>query len=385
MVVGAYEHPERVLRDRSVPSVVTDVAYGALADAGIGIDDVDGFCYAGMHQGINVVSMADHLGLRDLSYVDSTDVGGASPITQVGHAAMAVAAGRCRVALVAMGGLPRSAPHAFRAALPQAAFEDSYGLAQPSGYALAARRHMHEFGTTSAQLAQIRVAASQHAQFNPHALYRTPVTVDDVLESPLVSDPLRRLDCCVTTDGGGAVVVVSADVARTLGRRGVQVLGHGEYVRVPGGRPIDLTTTGAAVSGPRALAQAGITTDDIDYASIYDSFTITVLLSLVDLGFCEMGRGGAFVEAGALLAPHGRLPVNTDGGGLCNNHPDRRGGMIRLIEAVRQLREEAAPEVQVADCEFALVQGQGHSLGTRSAAATLVLGREDVVVGTRAA
>lgn len=365
--------------------MIADVAYGALADAGLGVDDVDGFCYAGMHQGINIASMADHLGLRGVRFFDSTDVGGASPISQIGHAAMAIATGQCRVALVAMGGLPRSAPYSFRNAVPQAAFETVYELSQVSGYALAARRHMYEYGTTSAQLAQIRVAAAYHAQFNPNALYREPVTVDDVLDSPLISDPLHRLDCCVTTDGGGAVVIAAPEVARGLGRRGVRVLGHGESLRVPGGGPVDLTITGAAASGPRALDAAGVSISDIGYASIYDSFTITVLLTLEDLGLCERGRAGRLIEEGALLAPHGRLPINTDGGGLCNNHPDRRGGMARTIEAVRQLREEAAPEVQVPDCELALVQGQGHSLGTRSAAATLILGREDATTNGRPA
>jgi acetyl-CoA C-acetyltransferase len=363
----------------SVPTVIAEVAYGALSDAGLELSQVDGFFFAGVHQGLNLASMADFLGLGPLRYYESTDTGGASYLTHVGHAAMAIAAGRCSIALVAMAGLPRSQPRVRPGGVvPQSPFEDVYGLSQPSGYALAAQRHMYEFGTTSAQLAMIKVAASQHAQHNPHALLRDPVTVDEVLSSPMISDPLHRLDCCVTTDGGGAVVVVAPEVARELPRRGVRVLGQAEALRTPGSGRVDLTTTGAAVSGPRALAQAGLSTKDIGFASIYDSFTITVLLSLEDLGFCEKGKGGRFVEDGSLLAPHGALPFNTDGGGLCNNHPDGRGGMIRIIEAVRQLRSEAAPAVQVPDCEFALVQGHGHSLGTRSASATLILGREDV-------
>lgn len=379
VIVGAYEHPQRVIPDGSVAGVVSDVVHGALADAGLGIDHVDGFFYAGVHQGIPLVAMADHLGLGALSYYDSTDTGGASYVTQIGHAAMAIAAGKCSVALVAMGGLPRSQPRGpAGGGAPQSPFEDVYGLTQPAAYGLAAQRHMHEFGTTAAQLAAVRVAAAHHAQYNPHALLRTPVTVEQVLDSPLISDPLHRLDCCVTTDGGGAVVLVAPEVARDLPRRGVRVLGHGEAVRTPGIGRIDLTTSAAAGSGPRALEEARVSVADIDMVSLYDSFTITVLITLEDLGFCKKGDGGRFVEDGALLAPHGRLPFNTDGGGLCNNHPDRRGGMIRTIEAVRQLRGEAAPEVQVPDCELALVQGQGHSLGTRSAAATLILGREDV-------
>ncbi len=379
VIVGAYEHPERIIPVGSVAGVVADVVHGALADAGLGIERVDGFFYAGVHQGVNLVTMADYLGLGPLSYYDSTDTGGASPVSQVGHAAMAIAAGKCSVALVAMGGRARSEKRgASGGPVPQDGFEGVYGLTQPAAYALAAQRHMYEFGTTSAQLAEVRVAAAHHAQFNPDALYREPVTVEQVLDSPLISDPLHRLDCCVTTDGGGAVLVVSEEVARELPRRGVRVLGHGEAVKTPGAGRIDLTYTAAAVSGPRAFEEARISVSDIDMASLYDSFTITVLLTLEDLGFCDKGKGGRFVEDGALLAPHGVLPFNTDGGGLCNNHPDRRGGMIRLIEAVRQLRSEAAPRVQLPDCEFALVQGQGHALGTRSAAATLILGREDV-------
>jgi acetyl-CoA C-acetyltransferase len=235
---------------------------------------------------------------------------------------------------------------------------------------------MYEYGTTSAQLAAIKVAASRHAQHNPNAMLRDPVTVAEVLESPMISDPLHRLDCCVISDGGGALVVVAPEVARDLPRQTVTVLGHGESPKLAGGR-IDLTHTGAVWSGPRAFEEACVTAGDIDYVSIYDSFTITVLQTIEDLGFCEKGKGGAFVADGSLEAPHGRLPFNTDGGGLCNNHPVNRGGMTKVIEAVRQLRGEANGAVQVPDCEFALAHGNGGSLGTRSAAATLILGRED--------
>jgi acetyl-CoA C-acetyltransferase len=241
-------------------------------------------------------------------------------------------------------------------------------------YALAARRHMHEFGTTSAQLAEIKVAASIHAQHNPNALLPNVVTVEEVLESPLVADPLHRLDSCVITDGGGALVVVHPDVARALGRRSAVVLGHGETVKHTEGGRIDLTRTGATWSGPRAFEDAGVTPADIQYASIYDSFTITVLQTIEDLGFCAKGDGGHFVEDGGLVAPHGRLPFNTDGGGLCNNHPANRGGMTKVIEAVRQLRGDAHPAVQVPGCELAVAHGTGGSLGTRMGSATLVLG-----------
>ena len=374
-IAGAYEHPRRKIPDSTVPQVIADVAYGALADAGIGLADVDGFCCSEV-PGMGSTGMAEYLGLGSLSYVDVTEGGGASYPMHIGHAAAAIAAGKCSVVLVAMGGLPLSGRGTKGRPGPEAPYE-SYGLSTPASYALAAQRHSYEFGTTAEQFAEIKVAAAHHAQYNPNALLRKPVTVEDVVNSPLIADPLHRLDCCVTTDGGGAVVVVSDAVARTLRGRAVKVLGHGETVRHNVFGTIDLTATGAAVSGPRAFAEAGLTPKDVDYASIYDSFTVTVLLSLEDLGFCEKGKGGAFVADGALRAPHGVLPFNTDGGGLCNNHPDFRGGMIRTIEAVRQLRGEATPQVQVPDCRIALVQAHGGSIGTRSAAATLLLGAED--------
>jgi acetyl-CoA C-acetyltransferase len=208
-------------------------------------------------------------------------------------------------------------------------------------------------------------------------MLRNPVTVEEVLDSPMISDPLHRLDCCVISDGGGALVVVAPEVAAGLSRQAVSVLGHGESPKLADNGRIDLTYTGAVWSGPRAFAEAGVTQADVDYASIYDSFTITVLQTIEDLGFCPKGKGGAFVADGALLAPDGALPFNTDGGGLCNNHPTNRGGMTKVIEAVRQLRGEANAAVQVPDCEIALAHGNGGSLGTRSAAATLILGRED--------
>jgi len=193
----------------------------------------------------------------------------------------------------------------------------------------------------------------------------------------MVSDPLHRLDCCVITDGGGALVVVSPEVARDLDRRCVKVLGHGEAPKHTNNGRIDLTHTGAVWSGPRAFEEAGVSPGDIDYASIYDSFTITVLETIEDLGFCEKGKGGEFVADQGLRAPEGRLPFNTDGGGLCNNHPANRGGITKVIEAVRQLRGEAHPEVQVPDCQLALAHGTGGSLANRMGSATLILGQED--------
>jgi len=379
-IAGAYEHPDRKIPDKSVAQVHAEVALGAVADAGLSLSDVDAYFCAGDAPGFGPLSMADYLGLKRLRYLDSTETGGSSYLVHVGHAAAAIAEGKCEVALITLGGLPRSRPVPRPSAsslAPEAGFELPFGPTTVSMYALAARRHMYEYGTTGAQLAAIKVAASQHAQYNPRAMLPNPVTVEEVLESPMISDPLHRLDCCVISDGGGALVVVSPEVARDLRRQTVKVLGHGESPKLADNGRIDLTYTGAVWSGPRAFEEAGVTQADIDYVSIYDSFTITVLQTIEDLGFCEKGKGGAFVADGSLQAPHGRLPFNTDGGGLCNNHPVNRGGMTKVIEAVRQLRGEANGPVQVPDCELALAHGNGGSLGTRSAAATLILGRED--------
>jgi acetyl-CoA C-acetyltransferase len=376
-IAGAFEHPGRELPDRSLAQIHAEVARGALADAGLGVADVDGYFCAGDAPGFGPVSIAEYLGLR-LRHLDQTELGGASYLAHVGHAAAAIAAGKCTVALITLAGKPRTGGAAPGVTLndplaPESAFETVYGPSQVGLYALAARRHMYEFGTTSEQLAAIKVTASRHASRNPNALLPKVVTVEEVLESPLIADPLHRLDCCVMTDGGGALVVVAPEVAAALARTCVKVLGHGEaatYGAV-------LTSTAAGLSGARAFAEAGVTPGDVDYASIYDSFTITVLETLEDLAFCEKGAGGPFVAAGALEAPDGLLPFNTDGGGLCNNHPGNRGGMTKVIEAVRQLRGEAHPELQVRECEIAIAHGTGGAISTRTAATTLVLGRED--------
>ena len=377
VIVGAFEHPGRKLPDMSVMQLHTEVALGAIADAGLSLSDVDGLFTGRDAPGVGGLSVADHLGLG-LRWMNSTESDSASPLYHVGHAAAAIAAGKCSVALITLAGKARSGPMGGTPP-PEDPFETVFGTRPPmASYALAARRHMYEFGTTSEQLAMVKVAASLHAQHNPHAFLQKPMTVDDVVNSPLVADPLHRGDCCVVTDGGGAVVVVSADVAADLPRRGVRLLGHAESPRHSDGGRVDVTVTGSAYAAPRAFAEAGVTPADIDYASIYDSFTIAVIEQLEDLGFCAKGEGGRFVEDGGLVAPFGRLPFNTDGGGLCNNHPSNRGGMMKIIEAVRQLREEAHPAVQVPDCELAVVSGVGGDLAARMRSAVLVLGREDV-------
>ncbi|WP_422098992.1 thiolase domain-containing protein [Variovorax sp.] len=380
-IAGAFEHPTRKAPDKTVPQLHAECARGALADAGLSLQDVDGYFCAGDAPGLGPLSMVDYLGLK-VRHVDSTDTGGSAYLVQVSHAAQAIAAGKCNVALITLAGRPRTeasgvgtGPRNVTAATPDVAWEMPYAPVTVNMYALAAARHMHEFGTTSEQLAWIKVAAAAHAQHNPNAMLRDPVTVQDVLASPMISDPLHKLDCCVVSDGGGALLVVRPEIARSLARPMVSVLGAGETVKGQANGQLDLTWSGAAVSGPIAFAEAGVTPADIQYASIYDSFTITVLMQLEDLGFCRKGEGGRFVADGNLISGIGKLPFNTDGGGLCNNHPANRGGITKVIEAVRQLRGEAHPKVQVPGCGLALAQGTGGLLGSRHGSATLILER----------
>jgi acetyl-CoA C-acetyltransferase len=374
-IVGSYEHPDRVIPDKSVSQIHAEVCVGALKDAGLSLSDVDGLFYTGQLS-MGGTALSDYLGLTNLSYLDTTMTGGSSPVFQIGHAAAAIAAGKCKVALLSLAARPKSERQQRGAPNPEASFEQVFGTNTIAMYALAAQRHMYEFGTTSEQLAWVKVAASQHAQHNPHALLRKVVTVEEVVNSRLLSDPLHLLDTCVVTDSGGAIVMASPEVARDLGRTRVKILGHGEAPKHTNNGKIDLTYTGARWSGPRAFAEAGVTPADVDYASIYDSFTITVVETIEDLGFCEKGKGGPFVADGGLLARGGKLPVNTDGGGLCNNHPGM-GGMMKVIEAVRQMEGKAHPEVQVPNCQIALIHGTGGSLGTRMGSATVILGQED--------
>jgi acetyl-CoA C-acetyltransferase len=375
-IMGAYEHPTRKAPDKSVPQIHAESAMGALKDAGLTKDDVDGYFCAGDAPGLGPLSMVDYMGLK-VKHVDSTDVGGSSYILHVAHAAEAIAAGKCSVALITLAGKPLTSPvpRAVIPTAPDASFESPYGIVVANSYGMCAMRHMHEYGTTSEQLAWIKVAASHHAQYNEHAFLRDVVTVEQVVNSPIISNPLHRLDCCVITDGGGALIVTSPEVAKSLKRPLVKVLGAGESPKGQNGGDTDLTYSGARWSGPIAFAEAGVKQSDIKYASIYDSFTITVLMQIEDLGFCEKGQGGKFVSDGNLISGVGKLPFNTDGGGLCNNHPANRGGITKVIEAVRQLRGEAHPKVQVKNCDIALAHGTGGSLGIRHGAATLIMER----------
>jgi len=383
-IAGAYEHPTRKAPDKTVAQLHAECARGALQDAGLTLADVDGYFCAGDAPGLGANSMADYLGLTRLRHIDNTDTGGSAYLIHVAHAAQAIAAGKCDVALITLAGRPRTegasgvgvGQRLVTPSTPDVPWEMPYSPVTVNMYALAAARHMHEFGTTAEQLAWIKVAAAAHAQHNPHAMLRDAVTVQDVLNSPLIADPLHKLDCCVVSDGGGALVVVRPEIARQLKRPVVKVLGGAETIKGQLGGQVDLTWSGAAVTGPAAFAEAGVKPSDIQYASIYDSFTITVLMQLEDLGFCQKGEGGKFVADGNLISGVGKLPFNTDGGGLCNNHPANRGGITKVIEAVRQLRGEAHPKVQVPNCHLALAQGTGGLLGSRHGSATLIMERE---------
>lgn len=349
----------------------------AVADAGLSIDDVDGLCFAGHPAGL-----AEYLGL-DVSYLDGTFSGGSSVELQVEHAAAAIAAGLCEVVVGVYAQTPRgdrargiSVTPAFPAGPnPVFEWELSCGLTIPAGaYALAASRHMAEYGTTESQLAQIAVAARAWASANPNARHQKPLTVDDVLDSPLVASPLHTLDCCLVTDGAGAFVLTTPERARSLPRPPVHVLGaatrgkHWMISQMP-----DLTVTVGVESGAAAMAMAGIAPSDVDVLMGYDSFTITALLHLEDLGFCTKGEGGAFVEDGH-IEPGGSLPMNTNGGGLSYTHPGQYGVFL-LVEAVRQLRGESQGH-QVDGATVAIAHGAGGFLSTMG---TLALGRDETL------
>ena len=350
----------------------------ALEDAGLTLSDVDGVCHAD-----SAVGFAEYLGVHP-AFTESTMTGGSSYEVHLEHAAAAIAAGLCEVVVSAYAATPRSDRSQNRPRLrrmpggpnPMAEWEMPYGLRMPMGpYALAAARHMHEFGTTSEQLAQIAVTTRQWAALNPRARYREPITIEDVLASPLQVSPLHLLDCCLVTDGAGAFVMTSAARARTLRKPPVYVLGaatatdHMMISQMP-----DLTTTPGVVSGARAFAMAGVVPADVDVLMGYDSFTITALLHLEDLGFCKKGEGGPFVMEAALGPGGGPLAMNTNGGGLSFTHPGMYG-MFLLTEATRQLRGEADRR-QVDGATVAVAHGSGMVLSVMS---TAVLGTEAVL------
>ena len=346
----------------------------AIADAGLTKDDIDGFGSSGMGL-LAPIEVAEYLGLRP-TWADGTGVGGSTWEFMVGHAAVAIAEGQAEVVVLVYGSTARADLKARRrganlsfGARGPVQFDVPFGHSLISKYAMAARRHMYEYGTTIEQLAEIAVSARFNASLNPEAYYRDPITIDDVQGSRMMADPLTKLHCCIRSDGGGAVVLTSEERARDLAKAPVWVLGTGETTdHTTMSEWDDFTVSPALRSGQLAFERAGVNPVDIDVCQIYDAFTPMVLLSLEALGFCGKGEAGPFVEDGKLRVG-GALPTNTDGGGLSHCHPGMRG-MFLLVEAVRQLRGEADGR-QVENAELCCVHGTG---GWFSSASTVILG-----------
>ncbi|WP_219412594.1 thiolase C-terminal domain-containing protein [Pseudonocardia nigra] len=387
-IAGIHEYPLRRAPGVSKLQIKAESAARALEDAGLTFADVDALYDAGETGPMSGLAVAEHLGIEP-TVVDTTSVGGSSYEFHAAHAARDIAAGRARVALLTYGSTAKSESRAIGTGarpmtepLPGANMEVPYGLPLIGNYALVAQRHMHEYGTTPEQLAEIAVTTRAHAVRNPEAVTGLAdigirntgeIGVDDVLGSRMVADPLHLLDCCLVTDGGGAVVIVGEDVVADTRKPPVWILGSGEALAYPGNAR-DITTSAAAVSGPIAFGEAGVRPEDVDIAMIYDSFTITVLTLLEDLGFAKKGEGGPYVEGGRMRFDRPGAPaLNTDGGGLSSNHPGMRG-IFLLLEAARQLRGESTSQVDGA--RLAVAHGNGGLLGTRHAAATVVLGRD---------
>jgi acetyl-CoA acetyltransferase len=360
--------------------ILARAARAAVADAGLQMSDIDGLCTASVASAMWPMPVIEHLGI-DPRYIDGTMLGGSSFIAHLLPAMHALESGQCSAVLVCYGSAQRSGAFSraeiarSRRFLDPQIYETPYEPMMPtSAYALAASRHMHEFGTTRRDLAEVAVAARAWARLNPEAFMRDPLSIEDVLKARMVSDPLSVRDCCLVTDGGGAYVLVRADRAKDLPHKPVYVLGNATAVwnRQISSMP-DLTTTAASQSGAEAYAMAGLEAKDIDVVQLYDAFTINTLLFLEDLGFCKKGEAGSFVQGGG-IAPGGRLPVNTNGGGLSCVHPGMYG-IFALIEAVRQLRGECG-ERQVVGANTAIAHGNG---GTLSSQSTAVLGTFDTL------
>jgi acetyl-CoA C-acetyltransferase len=388
-IVGIHEYPSRDVEGEFSPlQIKAESAARALQDAGLNWSDVDAIYDAGDGGGMAGLTISEYFGLQP-RVIDTTNVGGSSYEYHAAHARRDIAAGRARVALLTYGSTAHSNAMAIGVGgrgggvHPVDNMESFAGMTLVSNYAMAARRHMHQYGTTSEQLAEISTATRYHAMRNPEAVKAMvdlefldirETTIDDVVNSRMIADPLHLLECCMISDGGGAVVIAAADVARDCAKTPVWILGTGEATKYPenGG---DITISAAAQSAPPAFAEAGISPGEIDIAMIYDSFSITVLTLLEDLGFCAKGEGGAWVEGGRLRfdRPDDGPALNTDGGGLSSNHPGMRG-IFLLLEATRQLRGESTS--QVPDARLAVAHGNGGMLGSRHCAGTVILGRD---------
>ena len=390
-IVGIHEYPSRDVEGALSPlQIKAASAEAALADAGLDWSDVDAIYDAGDGGAMSGLTISEYFGLHP-KVIDTTMVGGSSYEVHAAHALRDIGSGRARVALLSYGSTAHSNAFAIGVGgmggrgVPSPAdnMEHFAGSTLVANYAMVARRHMHEFGTTSEQLAEIPVATRMHAMRNPQAVAAMEAlefmdiretTIADVVSSRIIADPLHLLECCMISDGGGAVVIASPEVARDTKHAPVWLLAGSEATqyRQNGG---DITTTAAAQSGPVAFEAAGVRPDEIDIAMIYDSFSITVLAILEDLGFCPKGEGGRFVEGGRLRfdRPDDGPALNTDGGGLSSNHPGMRG-IFLLIEAARQLRGDSTSQVDGA--QLAVAHGNGGMLGTRHCAGTVILGKD---------
>ncbi|MEE8166972.1 MAG: acetyl-CoA acetyltransferase [Myxococcota bacterium] len=377
-IAGVHEYESRWAPDKTSFQIMGECTREALADAGLRLEEVDGLFGATMAMGaMGMVQLSEYLNIKP-RYLDGTNIGGSSFVSHVAHAGAAIHAGLCDVALIVYGSTAASDAMAIGTGTaggrdPSAAFVSPYGMTLVSSYAMVAQRHMHQYGTTSEQLADIAVSTRHHASLNPDAKMRQPITREDVLESRLIADPLHLLDCCIISDGGGAVIVTSLERAKYLRQPPVVVLGTGEAVAHREVGAPDLMTIAARQSGEQAFSMAELSPADIDFCTIYDSFTITVLATLENLGFCKQGEGGSFVEKGG-IGLGGRLRVNPDGVGLSSNHSGLRGIFI-VIEAVRQLRGGLGDR-QVDGAEIALAHGTGGMLGLMHSGATLILKKD---------
>lgn len=364
-------------KGRTEMEILAQASHKAVTDAGLRMSDIDGLATASSSSAMWPLSVVEYLGLNP-RFVESTMIGGSSFVSHTMPAMLALASGQCDAVLICYGSTQRTAVmnrgeiKRARRQLEPHPFEEVYEPLQPlTSYALAARRYMHQYGATRRHLAEVAVAARKWAQLNPEAFRRDPLTIDDVLNARMVSDPLSVLDSCLVTDGAAAFVMVRADRAKDLAQKPAYVLGSAtatwnkQICAMP-----DLTVTAARDSGKRAFDMAGLTPADVDVAELYDAFTINTLLFLEDLGFCKKGEAAAFVENGG-IAPGGHLPVNTNGGGLSCVHPGMYGAFI-MIEAVRQLRGQCG-ERQVENAQIALVHGNGGSLSSQ---ATAILGTQ---------
>jgi acetyl-CoA C-acetyltransferase len=390
-IVGIHEYPSRDVEGAVTPlHIKTESAARALEDAGLTLADVDAIYDAGDGGMMSGLAISEYFGLRP-DVIDTTMVGGSSYEFHAAHARRDIAGGHCRVALLTYGSTSHSNAFAIGvggraggdAPSPWDNMERHAGMTLVANYAMVAHRHMHQYGTTSEQLAEIPVATRAHAMRNPEAVAGMQAlefmdiretTIDDVVSSRMIADPLHLLECCMISDGGGAVVIASPEVARDCAKPPVWILGSGEATGYASDGS-DLTTSAAAQSGPAAFGDAGVTPDEIDIAMIYDSFSITVLTILEDLGFCKKGEGGSWVEGGRLRfdRPSDGPALNTDGGGLSSNHPGMRG-IFLLIEAARQLRGESTSQVE--DARLAVAHGNGGMLGSRHCAGSVILGRD---------